>query len=205
MKKASTKKPLKALPRPVWKPQAIIFAVITNKKFDMIIMAFIGLNMVNILNWLPSLKLFHYSIFSLISAKHDVWPLWPDPNVEHDSGQCQLILHCGFHIRNVSQDIRPEKALFSWALELVWFHCCPPVFGKSVSQRPNRKVFRVANIVTNCKYLNSRPMKMIKSRILVTIRFALQKLDESCVSLKVQKESGHFCSHLWWRFQPWYK
>ena len=46
MKKASTKKPLKALPRPYWKPQAIVFAVITNKKFDMIIMAFIGLNMV---------------------------------------------------------------------------------------------------------------------------------------------------------------
>ena len=46
MKKASTKKPLKALPRPYWKPQALVFAVITNKKFDMIIMGFIGLNMV---------------------------------------------------------------------------------------------------------------------------------------------------------------
>ena len=46
MKKASTKKPLKALPRPYWKPQAIVFGIITNKKFDMIIMAFIGLNMV---------------------------------------------------------------------------------------------------------------------------------------------------------------
>ncbi len=46
MKKASTKKPLKALPRPYWKPQAIVFDVITNKKFDMVIMAFIGLNMV---------------------------------------------------------------------------------------------------------------------------------------------------------------
>jgi hypothetical protein len=45
MKKASTKKPLKALPRPYWKPQALVFAVITNKKFDMIIMGFIGLNM----------------------------------------------------------------------------------------------------------------------------------------------------------------
>jgi hypothetical protein len=58
MKKASTKKPLKALPRPVWKPQAIIFAVITNKKFDMIIMAFIGLNMVGQFYFgLPTLKL----------------------------------------------------------------------------------------------------------------------------------------------------
>ena len=47
MKKASTKKPLKALPRPYWKPQALVFAVITNKKFDMIIMGFIGLNMVS--------------------------------------------------------------------------------------------------------------------------------------------------------------
>ena len=46
MKKASTKKPMKALPRPYWRPQAIIFGVITNKKFDMIIMAFIGVNMV---------------------------------------------------------------------------------------------------------------------------------------------------------------
>ena len=48
MKKASTKKPLKALPRPYWKPQAIIFGIVTNKKFDMIIMGFIGLNMVGI-------------------------------------------------------------------------------------------------------------------------------------------------------------
>ena len=47
MKKASSKKPAKALPRPTWKPQAIVFAIITNKKFDMIIMAFIGLNMVS--------------------------------------------------------------------------------------------------------------------------------------------------------------
>jgi hypothetical protein len=29
-------------------PQAIVFAIITNKKFDMIIMAFIGLNMVKL-------------------------------------------------------------------------------------------------------------------------------------------------------------
>ena len=46
MKKASTKKPLKALPRPTWKPQVIAFNIISNKKFDMLIMAFIGLNMV---------------------------------------------------------------------------------------------------------------------------------------------------------------
>ena len=46
MKKASTKKPLKALPRPSWKPQVIAFNIISNKKFDMLIMAFIGLNMV---------------------------------------------------------------------------------------------------------------------------------------------------------------
>jgi voltage-gated sodium channel type II alpha len=48
MKKASSKKPVKALPRPSWKPQAIVFSIITNKKFDMIIMAFIGLNMVSV-------------------------------------------------------------------------------------------------------------------------------------------------------------
>ena len=47
MKKASSKKPVKALPRPGWKPQAIVFSIITNKKFDMIIMGFIGLNMVS--------------------------------------------------------------------------------------------------------------------------------------------------------------
>ena len=47
MKKASTKKPLKALPRPSWKPQVIAFNIISNKKFDMLIMAFIGLNMVS--------------------------------------------------------------------------------------------------------------------------------------------------------------
>ena len=48
MKKASSKKPVKALPRPGWKPQAIVFSIITNKKFDMIIMGFIGLNMVSV-------------------------------------------------------------------------------------------------------------------------------------------------------------
>ena len=28
-----------------WKPQAIVFGIVTNKKFDMIIMGFIGVNM----------------------------------------------------------------------------------------------------------------------------------------------------------------
>lgn len=28
-----------------WKPQAVVFGIVTNKKFDMIIMMFIGLNM----------------------------------------------------------------------------------------------------------------------------------------------------------------
>merc|ERR1719458_71351 len=49
MKKASSKKPVKALPRPGWKPQAIVFGIITNNKFDMIIMGFIGLNMVTMM------------------------------------------------------------------------------------------------------------------------------------------------------------
>jgi voltage-gated sodium channel type II alpha len=75
MKKASTKKPVKSLPRPFWKPQAIIFAVVTNKKFDMIIMAFIGMNMVTMMcdhyqqspQWtmaLDNLNLFFIIIFS---------------------------------------------------------------------------------------------------------------------------------------------
>jgi hypothetical protein len=47
MKKAGGKKPVKALPRPTWGPQAVVFGIITNKKFDMIVMGFIGLNMVS--------------------------------------------------------------------------------------------------------------------------------------------------------------
>ena len=47
MKKASSKKPLKALPRPSWKPQEIVFNIISNKKFDMLIMGLIILNMVS--------------------------------------------------------------------------------------------------------------------------------------------------------------
>ncbi|XP_017780931.1 PREDICTED: sodium channel protein para isoform X5 [Nicrophorus vespilloides] len=45
MKKMGSKKPMKAIPRPKWKPQAIVFEIVTNKKFDMFIMLFIGLNM----------------------------------------------------------------------------------------------------------------------------------------------------------------
>ena len=65
MKKMGNKKPVKATPRPrvttfslssfillltllrllQWKPQAIVFGIVTNKKFDMIIMLFIFLNM----------------------------------------------------------------------------------------------------------------------------------------------------------------
>jgi len=45
MKKMGKKKPVKAIPRPRWRPQAIVFGIVTNKKFDMIIMMFIGLNM----------------------------------------------------------------------------------------------------------------------------------------------------------------
>ncbi|XP_061719526.1 sodium channel protein para isoform X5 [Cydia pomonella] len=45
MKKMGSKKPLKAIPRPKWRPQAIVFEICTDKKFDMIIMLFIGFNM----------------------------------------------------------------------------------------------------------------------------------------------------------------
>lgn len=71
MKKMGSKKPMKAIPRPrvstgsspshaqdswpttntpllsclQWKPQAIVFEICTNTKFDMLIMLFIGLNM----------------------------------------------------------------------------------------------------------------------------------------------------------------
>ena len=45
MKKAATKKPLKALPRPQWKPRFVVFGIVTNKKFDMVIMVIILVNM----------------------------------------------------------------------------------------------------------------------------------------------------------------
>ncbi|KAK4321725.1 hypothetical protein Pmani_007468 [Petrolisthes manimaculis] len=45
MKKMGGKKPLKAIPRPQFRPQAVVFEIVTNKKFDMIIMLFIGFNM----------------------------------------------------------------------------------------------------------------------------------------------------------------
>ncbi|KAL1453630.1 hypothetical protein WDU94_009956 [Cyamophila willieti] len=62
MKKMGSKKPLKAIPRPRWRPQAIIFEVVTDKKFDMIIMLFIGLNML-------TMTMDHYQqteLFSLV-------------------------------------------------------------------------------------------------------------------------------------------
>ncbi|CAL8126446.1 unnamed protein product [Orchesella dallaii] len=45
MKKMGSKKPLKAVPKPRWKPQSIVFDIVMNQKFDMLIMVFIGLNM----------------------------------------------------------------------------------------------------------------------------------------------------------------
>ncbi|XP_055302528.1 sodium channel protein para isoform X16 [Sitodiplosis mosellana] len=45
MKKMGSKKPMKAIPRPRWRPQAIVFEIVTDKKFDMVIMLFIGFNM----------------------------------------------------------------------------------------------------------------------------------------------------------------
>ncbi|XP_023239807.1 sodium channel protein para-like [Centruroides sculpturatus] len=45
MKKMGEKKPAKAIPRPRFKLQAVVFDLITNTKFDMAIMLFIGLNM----------------------------------------------------------------------------------------------------------------------------------------------------------------
>ncbi|GAB6019017.1 hypothetical protein CHUAL_000648 [Chamberlinius hualienensis] len=47
MKKMGNKKPLKAIPRPRFKLQALVFDLTTNKMFDMIIMIFIGLNMIS--------------------------------------------------------------------------------------------------------------------------------------------------------------
>jgi voltage-gated sodium channel type II alpha len=46
MKKMGSKKPVKAIPRPQWRPQAVVFEIVTHQKFDMIIMLFIGINMV---------------------------------------------------------------------------------------------------------------------------------------------------------------
>jgi len=46
MKKMGSKKPVKAIPRPQWRAQAVVFEIVTDQKFDMIIMLFIGINMV---------------------------------------------------------------------------------------------------------------------------------------------------------------
>ena len=48
MRRAGRKNLVKALPRPRWAPQAVVFAIITNKKFDAIMMGIISLNMVSI-------------------------------------------------------------------------------------------------------------------------------------------------------------
>ncbi|XP_013140306.1 PREDICTED: sodium channel protein para [Papilio polytes] len=64
MKKMGSKKPLKAIPRPKWRPQAIVFEIVTDKKFDMIIMLFIGLNML-------TMTLDHYQQSDTFSAVLD--------------------------------------------------------------------------------------------------------------------------------------
>ncbi|XP_058457327.1 sodium channel protein para isoform X42 [Malaya genurostris] len=64
MKKMGSKKPLKAIPRPRWRPQAIVFEIVTNKKFDMIIMLFIGFNML-------TMTLDHYKQTDTFSAVLD--------------------------------------------------------------------------------------------------------------------------------------
>ncbi|CAH0724968.1 unnamed protein product, partial [Brenthis ino] len=64
MKKMGSKKPLKAIPRPRWRPQAIVFEIVTDKKFDMIIMLFIGLNML-------TMTLDHYQQSDTFSAVLD--------------------------------------------------------------------------------------------------------------------------------------
>ncbi|CAG0912694.1 unnamed protein product [Notodromas monacha] len=46
MKKMGGKKPLKAIPRPSWRIQNWVFELVCDKKFDVFIMIFIGLNMV---------------------------------------------------------------------------------------------------------------------------------------------------------------
>ena len=61
MKKAATKKPLKALPRPHWKPRFVVFGIVTNKKFDMIIMGIILVNLVSE----PERGKFWYKMFGL--------------------------------------------------------------------------------------------------------------------------------------------
>ncbi len=46
MQKMGNKKPIKAIPKPRWKPQAMVFDFVTNQKFDVVIMVFIGFNMI---------------------------------------------------------------------------------------------------------------------------------------------------------------
>ncbi|XP_017797362.1 PREDICTED: sodium channel protein para isoform X1 [Habropoda laboriosa] len=66
MKKMGSKKPLKAIPRPRWRPQAIVFEIVTDKKFDMVIMLFIGLNMLTMtLDHYQQTQTFSYALDSL--------------------------------------------------------------------------------------------------------------------------------------------
>lgn len=46
MQKMGGKKPVKAVPKPTWKPQLLVFDFVINQKFDMVIMILIGFNMV---------------------------------------------------------------------------------------------------------------------------------------------------------------
>ncbi|OXA57494.1 Sodium channel protein para [Folsomia candida] len=46
MKKMGSKKPVKAIPRPKWRPQSMVFSLISNQKFDLAIMLCIFMNMI---------------------------------------------------------------------------------------------------------------------------------------------------------------
>ena len=48
MKKANRRNPVRALPRPKWVPQAIVFDIVTHKKFEAIKMGVVALNLVSI-------------------------------------------------------------------------------------------------------------------------------------------------------------
>lgn len=76
MKKMRSKKPIKAMTRPKFKPQAFMFDLTTSKKFDLAIMLIIGLNMFvmalehygqsqEFSNTLESLNLLFIAIFTL--------------------------------------------------------------------------------------------------------------------------------------------
>ncbi|XP_021949266.2 sodium channel protein para isoform X3 [Folsomia candida] len=77
MKKMGSKKPVKAVPRPSWRPQAIVFEIVTHQKFDMIIMLFIGINMVTMTMdhyqqtqiWDDVLNIFNAIFIAIFSAE----------------------------------------------------------------------------------------------------------------------------------------